>query len=218
VVAIWDVASRRKMASMEDGVGPVLSLAWSPDGRNLAWSKDRTIHSWEVATGRVEALAVWDCLCVRLAYSRDGRLLAGGGSDGTVRIWDLATGRERLSLRSDLCGVGGLAFTVDSRAVIACSISGPSRIWDAASGEERRLMGDALESSAVAYSPDGGQFAAAARDGTIRVQDILTGREVGRFTGHSGMVAALAWSPDGRKLASASYDGSTRIWDVSGAP
>jgi WD40 repeat protein len=217
-VAIRDVASRRKIASFRDGAEPILSMAWSPDARTLAWSKGGKIRSWKFGSGPVSTFAHWDSPSVKLTYSPDGRLIAGGGGDGMVRIWDLATGRERLSVRSHAHGIGGLAFTVDSRTVIACSVSGPSRLWDATSGEERRLTGDAFRSSAVAYSRDGGRLAFADRDGTIRIRDVTTGQEVGRFTGHSGTVATLAWSPDGHKFASAGYDGAAMLWDVSGIP
>jgi WD40 repeat protein/serine/threonine protein kinase len=76
------------------------------------------------------------------------------------------------------------------------------------------LSGHTDAVNGVAYSPDGTRLASASSDGTVRVWDAITGREIlTPLRGHTGVVTAVVYSPDGRKLVSSSYDKTVRVWD-----
>jgi hypothetical protein len=111
-----------------------------------------------------------------LAYSPDGQRLAASGDDGSVKVWDAATGREVLTLRGHTGGhVNDLAYSPDGRRLASCGDDATVRVWDAATGQELLTLRGPTRFPAerrffnVAFSPDGLRLVAT--DGTVRVWD-----------------------------------------------
>ena len=150
-------------------------------------------------TGGVTALAVLP----------DGRALSGS-EDGTLRLWDLASGESRV-LAGHTGGVTALAVLPDGRA-LSGSDDGTLRLWDLASGESRVLAGHTHRVTALAVLPDG-RALSGSDDHTLRLWDLASG-ESRVLAGHTGWVTALAVLPDGRAL-SGSDDGTLRLWDLA---
>ena len=152
-----------------------------------------------------------------LAVSPDGkRIASGGGSDGTLRVWDAASGRELLLVRTAV--VNSLAFSPDGKRIASggCDDDKSVRIWDAASG--RRLLtlkGHTQWVRCVAYSRDGKRIASGGDDHTVKVWDAESGKELLSFKGHKWLVTGVAFSPDGKRVASIGNDDVLRIWDAS---
>jgi WD40 repeat protein/tRNA A-37 threonylcarbamoyl transferase component Bud32 len=155
-----------------------------------------------------------------VAFSADGRHIASGSDDRTVKVWDVATGRETHTLRGHTDGVYGVAFSPDGRRIASASHDKTARVWDAATGREVYTLGGHTNFvHAVAFSPDGRQIATASWDQTVKVWDADTGRETLTLRGHTSDVTGVAFSPDGRRLASAGWDGTVRVWHAaSGHP
>jgi roadblock/LC7 domain-containing protein len=149
-----------------------------------------------------------------VAFSPDGRLLATASADGTVWLWDPATGEHQRALTRHDGAVNGVAFSPDGRLLATASQDGTARLWDPATGEHlRALTGHDSLVRAVTFSPDGRLLATASADGTIWLWDPATGEHLRALTGHTSEVRGMAFSPDGRLLATASGDKKVRLWD-----
>ncbi|MEU5427820.1 helix-turn-helix domain-containing protein [Streptomyces olivoreticuli] len=155
-----------------------------------------------------------------VAYSPDGKTLATGSFDKTVRLWNTAGGELRKTLTGHTGMVNSVAFSPDGRTLATGSSDKTVRIWDATSGELRdTLIGHADTVAAVVFSPDGKTLATGGSDKSVRLWDMTTGKPRHVLTGHTGAVTSVVFGPDGKTLASASGDRSVRIWDaVKGEP
>jgi WD40 repeat protein len=143
----------------------------------------------------------------------DGRL-ASGSWDGTIRLWNVATGTETARLEGHTNSVHALCLLPDGR-LASGSGDNTIRLWDLATDTETaHLEGHTNSVQALCLLPDG-RLASGSGDKTIRLWDLATGTEAARLEGHSGIVNALCLLPGGR-LASGS--GTIRLWDLgSGA-
>jgi WD40 repeat protein len=154
-VRLWDVARWREARVMISDT-TVSAIAFSPDGRLVA--SGPALNLWEVEAGR-EVLTLKAHLRVsKVAFSPDGRRLAtvGGPSDDEIRIWEIATGRELVSLVGPGAGLDAVEFSPDGRNLIAAGLDGSARIWDAVTGEELAAVAYLVEADEwLVVSPDG---------------------------------------------------------------
>ena len=197
--------------------GAGLSVAFSPDGALVAVGGQNFVQLINAADGRaIRVLQGHTSSVYGVAFSPDGSLLATASTDGTARIWDLATGATRTTLQGHTSFVYGVAFSPDGSLLATASSDDTARIWDLATGAIRTtLQGHTNSVYGVAFSPDGSLLATASDDGTARIWDLTTGITRTTVQGHTRLVHGVAFSPDGTLLATASDDRTTRIWDLA---
>jgi WD40 repeat protein len=232
-VKFWDVPTGQELSTVRSKMKGVQALAFSRDGHWLAAENSSdTVMLWNATTGReIHTLpsnkpldiagSNWIPRSARffrrysITFSPDGRWLASGVDDKTIRLWDVATGRMIRDLTGLRRSVMYAAFSPDGRWLASGDDDKNIRIWDAPTGQEIRLLsGHKKVIYAVAFSPDGRWLASASADKTVKLWDVAAGREVHTLTGHANIVTSLAFSPDGRWLATGSWDKTIKIWDV----
>ena len=173
-VKLWDVATRRQIATLKGHRSQVSSVSFSPDGTLLAsGSWDRTVKLWDVATRRQIATLEGHWSWVRsVSFSPDGTLLASGSSNFTVILWDVATRRQIATLEGHRSQVSSVSFSAPDGALLATGGQGGSVIlWDVLTREKIVAFGHTAGVNAVSFSPDGTTLAAGSEDGTILLWD-----------------------------------------------
>ncbi len=186
-VCLWEVESGRELRSFGDPGGGITRLAFSPDGKTLATKgfEEPVLRLWSVADGKqMRQLPGSKMGDPFLPLSPDGRLLAAGEAGGTVRLLELATGKELPPLAMPLpkdpqrpVRASAIAFSPDGRSLAVGYYEDRTvRLWELASSQERaRFQGHRGSVFSVAFSPDGTLLASGSWDRTVLVWDI-TGR------------------------------------------
>ena len=150
-----------------------------------------------------------------MAVSRNGNLALTGAADRSLRLWDLAAGRELRRFGTAAAAVTATAISADGRQFLSGSADRSVRLWDAVSGTEIvRLEGHASPVSAVLFGPTARYAVSAAGDGEVIVWDLPSGRVIRRAKASPGGVRSMALSADGRYLLTAADDALVRLWDV----
>jgi WD40 repeat protein/serine/threonine protein kinase len=214
---IWDVATgcvRKEIRSLGKAVQ---RLAVSPDGARIAAKAIDPQMGFQLIVCDVSSgERLFTAEGAGLAYSPDGRWLAGRSADEkTVVLMDARTHQVAARFSGHEAPIHTVAFSPDGRRLASCSVDRTVRVWDIDSGACQVLHGHTDEVFAVAFHPGGTRLASAGRDRTIWLWDLARGEEVARLQGHNSYVWSLAFSPDGATLVSGSGDFTVRLWDTT---
>ncbi len=155
-------------------------------------------HSWTNAT----------------AFSPDGKLLATGGTDKAVRLWNVATGQLLRTLTGHSDNILHVVFSPDGKQIASASSDKTIRLWDVATGKNLAVLKAEDQVSSIAYNPDE-KLLASADNITLRIWDTSTDKELATLHGHTGKIWSVAFSSDSKILASAGEDGTIRLWGTS---
>ncbi len=225
-VRLWDARTGEILGRPETFTSGLRSMAFSPDGRMLVWTRSHVIQSWSVRTGVLQRPSIgWHFEIVNsLAFSPDGETLASGSEDGSIRLWDVRIREQKQTFLGHQGSVTSVVFSPDGVTLASGGGDKTVRLWDIRTGEQQQELSGQLDAiSSVAFSHDGRFLASGSgvrwgdnNDRTIRIWNARTGGHLHTLEGHADGVSCMAFSPDAPILASGSFnqDNSIRIWDV----
>ena len=208
----------------------IAKVLFSPDKRMLVSIGGGKIHLWDVITGAYRHLTESPVYVKSAAFSPDVRTLATGTFDGTLRLWDVATGKQKktinnLNVRRDQTHhTDNIPLNPNGEKFATGNYDGTVYLWDGITRQAQLLSGQLYHlkdqpPQSVLFSPDGSTLASwrLHKDMAIRLWDVTTGKRKRTLTGHTALIKRVTFSSDGNTLASwSSHDETTiRLWDVA---
>jgi len=186
---------------------------------------DGTVQIWSPQNGQMAWKATVAQYAFAVAWSPDGRLVAGAGSDGSVAILDAGSGKLLKTLSDQAGAVEGVAWSPDSKLLVAGSQAGTAEVWDVASGKPLTTYKGHTDSvERLAWSPDWTRIATASYDGTVQIWAAKTGHHLLTYK-QGAPVWSVTWSPDSKKIVSGTgaagshgpvtTNNSVQVWDAA---
>lgn len=241
-VRVWDTGQDQEYRSLAGHQSNVMCIDVSSDGRLLVTgSGDQSARIWNLATGqvvhtlgrhevesepprgdrpgrpiRISTYSGHSGFVAGAAFGPDDQRITTAAWDGTIRVWDVKTGEERLELNHGLQNVRGLVWRPASDQVVLFDWQNDPEVWDVV----RKVRVLTIPAGAhvvrdAAFHPDGGVLATAGEDHNVRLWDPETAQELGTLSGHSDVVLSVAFSADGSRLASGGRDRTVRVWNLT---
>ena len=216
---LWSVASEGKKQSIPGHAASITACALTADGRfAISGSKDHTLKVWDTETGKESAAFTGHSHPVTgCAVSRNGKVVLSSSIGQDSIQWDRVTGAELIKSEGPRSILKSCGFAPDGGHFVTGGL-GLLKIWGGkpAGFESDRpiLEGHDGDINACLFTPDGTRILSASDDGTLRLWDFSTGRELLILRGHTDPVTSCGIYPNGRYAISGSVDKSLRIWSL----
>lgn len=238
-IKLWDITSGKQIRTFSGHEGGTGAIAFSPDGKHILSTggvvSDKTLKLWDVASGmEIRTFGGSTSPVTSIAVTPDGKYVISGSwdnsvtptqkpdgtfieakaksTDNTIRVWEIATGRQVKAFHKSGNWVETIAITPDGKYVISGHYEDSARMWEIASGRQVKVFdGDGV--SSIAISPDG-KHALFGCVMEMKLWDIAAGREIRAFKGLKGWVHSIVFSPDGKHVLSGDDSTTPKLWDI----
>lgn len=183
----------------------LLGLLSGPALAQLNSTNVNRLNSVQVFTGPLDAVD----------FSPDSRIVASGGRDNSLRLWNAATGENLFTINGHENWVTSVAFNADGTLLASGSRDNSVRLWNARTGQMVGVLGHHRgDVTALAFTPDGSILASGGRDGAIKLWHLDSATAIYELDNYGGPVWDLSFSHDGTVLASGSEDGMVWLWGL----
>jgi WD40 repeat protein len=203
--------------------GEFSSVVISPDLKMIATGEDGDVKLWNMASGgQAHALKEAGMQGV-VEFSSDGKLLASDSPDHSIRLWDIAAGRELRRFIGHTKPLRMLTVSPDGRMLASGGEDRSARLWDVRTGNLLATFNGHTDSlNSAAFSPDGTMLATGSDDETVKLWNLKTGKELMTLKEHPAKALStppwifrVAFTPDGKRVLAAGNFVSLAIWDVA---
>ncbi len=209
-IRVWDTATGKELRCYTEHTNWIGGLAFLPDGRHILSGGD--LRLWDVHSRETrKRLPLPPATCLTL--SADGKRALTGCRDGSVYLWDLEAGRQRLHLMGHRAEVKCLAFSPDGRLALSGGVDRTARLWNLQNAEEVRVLVHPTGVKCVAFTQDGqralsgsgfrqddNRMVPGGFDSRVRLWDLQTGKELAHHEGSRHGITTLAVTGDGRSV------------------
>ncbi len=224
VVRLWDAETGKERKAIRALKDPVRVPSFSPNGKRFVtvngygFDPEGGVRLWDSADGTLMALRNQGSGVLHACFSPDGRrLFTAEGKTG--RFWSAETGEELSALKGTVRSVIHGTFSPDGRRLLTASEHWQTvQLWDVEQGRPLHAFPHRLALTTAGFSADGQRVVTASLDGTAKVWDAASGKELFTLAGHRGVVHAAVFSPDGQRVATVSEDGTARLWPLDPLP
>ena len=241
ITQLWDVKAKRVRTALKRRPKkrkPMRTsfragFTFSPDGTTVAsGGQDNVVRLWDTTARQPSGLKKFfgvftdnrsprltiqgHTVHVRtLAFSPDGKMLAGGSNAGSIHLWDAHTGTKFFTFTGHSNRVSAVAFSPDGKTLASGSQSGEICLWDTVNEtkDSANIITPRATVSKLLFSPDGKILVSGNGKGTIQLWDVHTGKLLSTHIGHTYPIRVMLFSSDGKTLASGSNDGTILLWD-----
>ena len=240
-VKVWNLDNGREFLTYRghrkgepDGANVlgVPNVAFAPDGKTVASSGGKVLHVWDAATGELKQTLAGHAAPARgLSFTPDGKHLVSGGDDRKVIVWDLATGKPKVTYPDQASRVEAVAVSAGkgaARVIATVNANGELLVYPFADEPRPHLLGVTVTDGGeggfgVAFVGETPNVLTCGGDPRVK---LTTGPEPGAavsgvgtaarvFAGHAGKVTTLAATPDGTRFVTGSADRTVRVWETA---
>ena len=214
---LYDADTGQRIGVHAEFDRPVISVAFSPDGRTLASASDHEIYLWDIASAHpiTTLKPVSEDAVKSVAVSPDGNIIASGGFDESVTLYNADTGAQQRKFSFDTGVVNTVTFSPDSN-MLAAGTDGVINLINIRTSRIQAIpiafLGRVLS---MMFSPDGKTLACTGDNSLVILIDVASHKQKAELKGHKGLVNRLVFNPDGTYLASGGDDKRVFLWDVN---
>jgi WD40 repeat protein len=215
-VTIWNLITGKIQHEIAAHKADITDVAISPENIIASASKDKTIKIWDFSGNLLRELVGHKKEVMGVDFSHNGKQLVSGSADGTVRVWDVASGKSLLTINAHDGWVRTVAFNQNSSLIASGGDDGKINVWNTSNGQQlNSIIAHSKWLEKLSFSPDGKYIASGGHDNYLVIVNAITGQIVFNSPRQDFYVLSTAFDPSGRYLLSSVLNSSDlSVWDV----